>query len=61
MPLTNLLRKDQIKWSLEVQATFDNLKKVMIQASMLAIPEYTKIFTIEVDECGLGLGVVISQ
>ena len=48
-------------WSSEYQEGFDNLKKALISAPILADPDYSKPFILEMDMSLKGLGAVLSQ
>ena len=48
-------------WSPECQEGFDNLKKALISAPILAYPDYSKPFILETDTSLKGLGAVLSQ
>ena len=59
-----VLKKSELpefKWSAECQEGFDNLKKALTSAPILAYPDYSKPFILETDASLKGLGAVLSQ
>jgi hypothetical protein len=61
-PMTELLRKDKkFKWMLACRASFHELKKRLITALLLVMPDMQKSFSIFCDALGLGLGYVLMQ
>lgn len=59
-PLTNVLRLKQFRWSAQAQEAFDNLK-VAMTTPVLALPDFNMQFTVEIDACAEGIGVVLMQ
>lgn len=61
-PLTELLKKHtQFAWTSTIQVAFQALKQALMQAPVLALPDFKLPFHIHNDASRLGIGVVLSQ
>jgi hypothetical protein len=60
-PLHDLLNKDSFYWTNDHIAAFITLKNRMTSAPVLALPNFSLPFTLEIDASGYGIGVVLMQ
>jgi hypothetical protein len=62
MPLTELLKKWYVfQWTQEQEVSFQTLKSALIQAPVLALPDFSQPFCIEIDGSDMGVGAVLMQ
>ncbi|XP_006601638.1 uncharacterized protein LOC114391675 [Glycine soja] len=54
-PLTDMLKKDNFSWSSTTKEAFQELKQRLVASPVLALPNFSKEFVVEVDASGLGL------
>lgn len=60
-PMTDLLKKGQFVWSNDVELAFNCLKERITTTLILAMPNFNKLFVVEKDVSGYGLGAVLLQ
>lgn len=61
-PMTELLRKNRVfLWTSETDEAFQILKQLLISALVLALPDFSKEFTLETDASDSGIGAVLSR
>nr|AAL77161.1 Putative polyprotein [Oryza sativa Japonica Group] len=61
-PMTQLLKKDEkFKWTAECDKSFEELKKKLVSAPVLILPDPTKDFQVYCDASRHGLGCVLMQ
>lgn len=61
-PLFNLLKKGTpFVWTEVTNTSFELLKKNLVEAPVLKLPDFTKTFVIDTDACDSGVGAVLQQ
>ncbi|XP_073000151.1 uncharacterized mitochondrial protein AtMg00860-like [Typha latifolia] len=60
-PLTTLLRKGAFTWTDKARDAFKVMKKAMISYPVLALADFTKLFTIECDASIIDIGAILMQ
>ncbi|XP_023765790.1 uncharacterized protein LOC111914248 [Lactuca sativa] len=60
-PITDCIKGSQFKWTLAANSAFEELKKRVSRAPVLALPNFNLAFQVECDTSGVGIGGVLSQ
>lgn len=61
-PLTGIIKKNSpFIWSDEQESAFVKIKDCLTNAPLLCLPNFNKIFEVECDASGIGIGAVLTQ
>ena len=60
-PLTDLLKKDNFRWTELALTSFQQLKQVLSTTPVLQLPDFNKPFLVECDASFRGFGAVLHQ
>ena len=59
--MTEVVKGSSFQWSPKAQAAFEEVKEKLTKSAMLALPCFDKIFEVECDASGVGIGGVLVQ
>ena len=60
-PMIEVIKGRTFEWNGAAEAAFEEIKRRLTSAPMLALPSFSNTFEVECDTSGVGIGVVLSQ
>ena len=60
-PITDYMKQREFVWTKATAKAFNEIKQKMIETPVMRLPDFTKLFEVECDASGIGIGGVLSQ
>jgi len=60
-PITDCLKREEFEWTKAAAKAFWKIKERMMEAPIMRLPDFTKVFEITCDASGVRIGGVLSQ
>ena len=59
--MIEVLKAPQFEWTKQAQRAFEEINPKLNSAPVLALPSFSKVFEVDSDALGVGIGAVLSQ